>query len=114
MEIVDFSSMEGDAVTHYGSVATRASDLAHGSGDAHVRPVRFEPGGSSGEHPTGLGQLFVGVEGRAWVSGEEGRRVELAAGQGAHLRRGERHAKGSDHGATAIMIQVRDLELRRG
>ena len=112
MQIVDFAGGSAEPITAYESVATRAIALADGEGEAHVYCLRFEAGGRIGEHPTGFGQLFLVIEGRGWVEGEEGRRVELAAGQGAWFRRGERHAKGSDHGATVIMIQVRDLELR--
>jgi len=39
----------------------------------------------------------------------DGVRQPLAAGQGAFIARGEVHAKGSDAGLTAIMVQLTDL-----
>lgn len=113
MKIVDFSPWRAEPITRFASAAASSLALADGSGEAHVYCVRFGPGGRIGEHPTGFGQLFLVVEGRGWVQGGDGARVELAAGQGAWLARGELHAKGSDQGMTAIMIQVRDLEPRR-
>ena len=38
-----------------------------------------------------------------------GRGSSISGGQGASIARGEVHAKGSDTGMTAIMVQVADL-----
>ena len=112
MKIVDFSPERAEPITRYDGVAATSVGLADGSGEAHVHCVRFEAGGSLGRHPTGFGQLFLCVEGRGWVEGEDGERREVSAGQGAWFARGEHHAKGSDHGMTAVMIQVGELEPR--
>jgi hypothetical protein len=44
------------------------------------------------------------------VSGSDGTRLPLAAGQGAHIARGELHAKGSADGLLAVMVQMHELE----
>ena len=110
MKIVDFSPEQAQPITDFGSVDATTVPLGDGQGEAHVYCVRFGAGGSIGPHPTGFGQLFLVVEGRGWVEGGDGARRDLAAGQGAWFKRGEHHAKGSDHGMTAVMIQVGELE----
>jgi quercetin dioxygenase-like cupin family protein len=49
------------------------------------------------------------VSGRGWVREADGPKVEIDAGQAAYFERGIVHAKGSDHGLTALMVQVHDL-----
>jgi quercetin dioxygenase-like cupin family protein len=112
MKIIDFSPERAEPITRYESVDAHSVPLADGRGEAHVHCIRFGAGGRIGPHPTGFGQLFVVVEGRGWVEGREGRRREIAAGEAAWFERGEHHAKGSDHGMTAVMIQVGELEPR--
>jgi quercetin dioxygenase-like cupin family protein len=110
MKIISFAEREMESITVFDSVNAFSARLGAGEGEAHVYCVRFDPGGVIGEHPTGFGQLFLVVAGAGWVSGQDGSRVELKAGQGAYFDRGERHAKGSDAGMTAIMIQVASLQ----
>ena len=109
MRIVDFSEQYAKPIEAYESVGTSSIHLGDGDGEAPVYCVRFEPGGQIGRHPAGFGQLFLVVAGSGWVSGADGVRVELTAGQGAYFACGEMHAKGSDSGMTAIMVQMRDL-----
>jgi quercetin dioxygenase-like cupin family protein len=110
VKIVSFSADRADPIEHFESAGASSMRLGDGQGEAHVYCVRFDPGGKIGQHPTGFGQLFLVVEGAGWASGQDGVRVELTAGQGAYFARGELHAKGSDVGMTAIMIQIRELE----
>jgi quercetin dioxygenase-like cupin family protein len=83
--------------------------VAEGEGEAHAYVLYFEPGGEIGPHEAGFGQLFVAVSGAGWVAGGNGERLPLAEGQAAFIERGEIHAKGSETGLTALMVQVRDL-----
>jgi quercetin dioxygenase-like cupin family protein len=114
VKIVSFSADRADPIEHFESVGASSVRLGDGHGEAHVYCVRFEPGGKIGQHPAGFAQLFLVVAGAGWASGDDGVRVELAVGQGAYFARGEQHAKGSDVGMTAIMIQVRELEPAMG
>jgi quercetin dioxygenase-like cupin family protein len=86
-------------------------ELAEGNGEAHAYVLHFEPGGVIGQHEAGFGQLFFALAGTGWVAGEDGVRRPLAEGEAAFISRGEAHSKGSDSGFTALMIQVRNLEV---
>ena len=108
--ILNFSERRAETIELYKSVRASSVRLGDGDGEAHVYCVRFGPGGKIGAHPAGFGQLFLVIEGSGWVSGADGRRVEIFAGQGAYFARGEMHSKGSDVGMTAIMIQVKELQ----
>ena len=109
MKIINFSDRRPEPIDSFQSVRAFSARLGDGHGEAHVYCVRFDPGGKIGEHPAGFGQFFLIIEGSGWVSGQDGKIVELSAGQGAYFSRGETHSKGSDAGMTAIMIQVKEL-----
>ena len=96
-------------VSTFESHGTCAVRLAHGHGEAHAYLLQFEAGGAIGGHEAGYGQLLVVLTGRGWVSGHDGVRAEVGAGDMIVFERGEHHAKGSDTGMTAVMVQVRDL-----
>ncbi len=110
MRVIEFSRSSAQPIALFGSVAASSVRIGDGSGEAHVYCIYFEPGGFIGEHPTGFGQLFLVMEGAGWVSGADGSRVPLAAGQGAYFENGERHAKGTESGMTALMVQVSELQ----
>jgi len=86
-------------------------ELAEGEGEAHAYVLYFEPGGEIGPHEAGYGQLLLAVSGDGWVAGGDGIRHALAPGEAAFIARGETHSKGSETGLTALMVQVRDLDL---
>lgn len=109
MRIIEFANNHAAPIELFNSVGASSVRLGEGKGEAHAYCVYIEPGGSIGEHPTGFAQLFLIVHGSGWVAGADGTRVQLACGQGAFLERGELHAKGSEDGMTAIMIQVSEL-----
>lgn len=109
MKIVSLEHLALAPITSYDSVRAASTECAAGGGEAHVHVVRLDPGGIIGPHPTGFGQLFVPISGSGWVSGADDRRHPIAVGQVAFLARGERHAKGSDAGMVALMVQIHDL-----
>ena len=113
MQVIEFSRDRALPVALFESASAYSVSVGNGVGEAHVYCLHFEPGGKIGEHPAGFGQLFLVVAGEGWAAGEDGRRVRLTAGQGAYFRRGELHAKGSETGMTAIMVQVAELEPTR-
>jgi quercetin dioxygenase-like cupin family protein len=76
----------------------------------HIYCVYVEPGGSIGAHPAGFAQLFLVVNGSGWATGPDGERIALTAGQGVYVSPGEVHAKGSESGMTAIMVQADHLQ----
>ena len=101
-------------IADYASHGAASIEWAHGAGPVHVHTIRFAPGGAIGPHPTGSGQLFVPLAGEGWVSGPGGERQPLQVGQVAIFACGELHAKGSDTGLVALMVQVADLEAMLG
>lgn len=111
MRVFEFNSEQAQPIHLFESVSAASVHLGDGSGEAHVYCIYLEPGGLIGEHRAGFDQLFLVVAGEAWAVGEEGERVSLPAGHGAYFARGEMQSKGSDTGATVIMVQVSELTL---
>ena len=110
MEVIDVSALGWVDVTWDDARLAEAASIAFGHGEAHVRALRIEAGGEVGAHETGFGQLFVPIHGRGWVrEGEHEAIVEV--GQAAYLPRGVIHAKASDVGLLALVVQVGDLTL---
>lgn len=111
MGVFSFLPTRAQPILAFQSQAASSVPVGDGHGEAHVFCLYLEPGGSIGPHPTGFGQLFLVVQGVAWVAGADGQQVTLPAGHGASFACGELHAKGSHAGATVIMVQVHDLTL---
>lgn len=111
MKRFDFSRGKAEAITRFESSGVSSVALGHGTGASHAYCLYYEPGGVIGEHPTGFCQLFLVLQGTAWVAGEDGERLNLTAGQGAFFESGELHSKGSDTGAVVIMMQADEMGL---
>jgi hypothetical protein len=109
MRVVEFGREHARPIGQYDSVLATSVPLASGSGEAHFYFLWIAAGGSIGRHRAGFEQLFLAVEGAGWVEGGDGRRVGIAAGQGAVFEKGEMHAKGSGTGLGAVMVQVERL-----
>lgn len=109
MRIAELSAHASREITEFDSVAARSLPLAHGDGEAHAYLLHFDAGGRIGEHEAGFGQMLLVLEGAGWVAGADGEPRALGVGQAAFIERGERHAKGSETGMTALMVQVREL-----
>jgi quercetin dioxygenase-like cupin family protein len=109
MHLLDFTPGHETEISVYESHGAYALPLGDGRGEGHVYCIRIEPGGAIGWHEAGFGQLFLVVAGSGWVSGPDGVQRPLGAGRGALIARGEVHAKGSETGLTAIMVQLTDL-----
>lgn len=109
MHVIDFSLERAAPITEYASRRAGAQSLADGFGEAHVYAVHLAAGGTIGAHVAGFGQLFLVMTGDAWVAGADGIRRPVRAREGAVIARGEVHAKGSETGCSAIMIQLAEL-----
>jgi quercetin dioxygenase-like cupin family protein len=110
VRVLELGRDRATAIEKFSSHGASSVPLASGRGEAHLYAVHFDPGGSMGRHRAGFGQLFVVLSGGGWAEGDDGVRVDLAEGQAAWFARGEMHAKGSEQGMTALMVQVDDLE----
>lgn len=111
MKIVAVGPAQQKRITGYDATNAFSLVAASGSGRAHVHTLHFEPGGVIGRHPAGPAQLFIVVEGAGWVEGGDGVRAPITVGQAAYIAAGESHAKGSESGMSAVMVQVETLAL---
>ena len=110
MRIVDLASEGAEPITQYDSTGASSAVLAHGQGAMHAYHLEFTAGGEIGPHPTGFEQILLVTSGAGWVAGADGERRPIRGGQYARFSKGELHAKGSDSGMTALMIQVETLD----
>jgi quercetin dioxygenase-like cupin family protein len=81
-------------------------------------PSRFAcfhigPGGFIPRHPAAGGQLFVVVDGSGWVTGDDGRKVPIRAGQAAFWEDGETHESGTDGGMRVIVVEGESIDPTR-
>jgi quercetin dioxygenase-like cupin family protein len=95
-------------VTAPGSVSARVKRLAP---QAHAVVIEIGPGGVVARHPAVVPQLFVVARGSGWVSGADGAREGIAAGEAVLWEPGEEHESGSDEGMTALVIESESLEV---
>ena len=70
-----------------------------------------EPVREIGLHEASFDQLFVVVTGEGWASDGANTRFTLAPQTGVFIRKGESHAKGSESGLTALIVQGEKLVL---
>src|SRR5262245_57500514 len=110
MRIIEFTPDLAETISAFQSVESSAVAVGHGTGEMHVYAVHFKANAQIGVHPTGFCQLFLVVEGSGWAAGEDGQRVNLSAGQGVSFEMGEVHAKGSETGMIAIMVQATHID----
>jgi quercetin dioxygenase-like cupin family protein len=95
-------------VTAVGSVRARVRRLA---GDAHVVVIEVGAGGVVARHPAVGAQLFAVVSGSGWVSGSDGGREPIRAGEAVLWEPGEEHESGSDDGMIVLAIEAEALDL---
>jgi quercetin dioxygenase-like cupin family protein len=95
-------------VTAPGSLSARVRRLAP---DAHAVVIEIGPGGIVARHPAVGAQLFVVVRGSGWVSGADGAREEIGAGEAVLWEPGEEHESGSDEGMTALVVEADALDV---
>ena len=72
--------------------------------------VYLEPGARIGRHPTRLAQLFAVVQGEGWVTGADGVREPIRAGEAVRWEPGEEHESGTDTGLLAVIVQADRLD----
>lgn len=109
MQHVRYSDTErpwtGRPIERFESAGARAARIVEATQHATVTCLSIEPGGVIGTHPAVGAQLFLVVTGSGWVSGPDGTREPIAAGQGVLWDSDEIHASGSDTGMTALAIE---------
>jgi hypothetical protein len=96
------------AVTAPGSVSALVRRLAT---EAHTVVIEIGAGGVVARHPAVVPQLFVVVRGSGWVSGADGTREPIGAGEAVLWEQGEEHESGSDEGMTALVVEAESLDV---
>ncbi len=110
MQIIELSDAHALPIERFDSTGATSQKLAEGAGASHVYHLNFTPGGEIGRHPTGFAQLLVVLSGVGWAAGDDGVRHRIDTTHCARFALGEMHAKGSQTGMRAVMIQVTDPE----
>lgn len=105
IQLITYSADQSQAIHLFASVGASSIELAHGKGESHAYAIHFIPGGMIGPHPAGFDQLFLPLQGTGWVAGSDGVRHAVGPFRGAFVPKGEVHAKGSDTGMVALMVQ---------
>lgn len=108
MELIPFGRGPTYAIRDFDSVGVTVAPVTEPlSRGAPVQAAcfRLEAGGMIGRHPASVEQLLVVVDGSGWVSGADGERRPIAAGEAAFWEAGEEHETASDEGLAAIVIE---------
>jgi GrpB-like predicted nucleotidyltransferase (UPF0157 family) len=104
MEIVRFDEEASIDVSSYGS-SFRIGPLTNDEARVRVQLVYLPADGLIARHEASAPQMLAVVHGEGWVSGADGRRLDVRAGWGALWATGEAHEAGSDVGMTAVSIE---------
>jgi quercetin dioxygenase-like cupin family protein len=110
VHVFQFRQDSDRQVTDWASKGVRASGLLKVEVTADISSLRFDAGATLGRHPTGRPQVFAVIDGEGWVSGPDGARHSIVAGQAAFWDRGESHESGSATGMSVIVIQAEHLD----
>jgi hypothetical protein len=109
LRIFSFAKETGKAITHFNSQQAFFSKMLRHDKPIHIGCIHVEANGVVGSHPATIHQLFLVVNGRGWVVGEEGVKYDIGPGMAAFWEPEEIHESGSDEGMTAIVIEGEDL-----
>ncbi|MFN2518253.1 MAG: hypothetical protein ABR604_04290 [Jatrophihabitantaceae bacterium] len=91
-----------DAFGSSGVTATRLATVDEGA----VTLLTYSSSGQLGRHPAAAWQLFVVTSGSGWVSGGDGRRTAVSAGDAVRWSPQEEHESGSDTGMTVTVVET--------
>ncbi|MBM6618189.1 cupin domain-containing protein [Bacillus suaedaesalsae] len=108
MELYKFSKEVGKEIGAFGSNFVM-SRISQGEGNFHIGCMYFDQNDFVGRHDAVTPQLFVVVEGEGWVSGANGEKLPIRAGEAALWHKGESHEAGSETNMIAIVIESENL-----
>jgi quercetin dioxygenase-like cupin family protein len=105
---MEWISLDAGEVSEHSSLGLYMSEAARikGANEFRVHIASVSPGGLLGRHPARLWQLFHVISGSGWVSGDDGQRHGIQAGQSVRWSPGESHESGSDTGMLAAIVQA--------
>ncbi|WP_249664121.1 cupin, partial [Lysinibacillus sp. D4B1_S16] len=73
--------------------------------------IYIEANGLVGMHEAPVPPLLIVIQGEGWVCGEDGKRVDIAAGDEVLWQQGQAHESGSTTGLTELVIQAEQINL---
>ena len=114
MQLFEVNLNNTRPIADYGAIGVSAAGLLELSNDVAVNVLRFSPQSVLPEHQAGRPQLFLVLQGDGWVSGADGTRSNIRAGQAVHWAAGELHGSGTESGMLCVAVQSRDLDLPSG
>jgi len=114
MQLFEVNLNNARAITNYGAIGVSVAGLLELSSNVAVNVLQFSPQSILPAHPAGRPQLFVVLHGHGWVSGADGRRSNLQAGQAVYWAAGEPHESGTEAGMLCIAVQSSNLDLPSG
>ncbi|OWA35002.1 hypothetical protein B9G55_14805 [Saccharibacillus sp. O16] len=112
MRIYEFGPSQSRVVEQFDSKGLSVTGVLGSSERTHLVCMYIDAEGTVGRHDATMEQLFMVVSGEGWVSGSDGQRSPIRAGQAAFWNHGESHASGSDGGMTVVVVEGENLELR--
>ncbi|GLZ77878.1 hypothetical protein Afil01_26850 [Actinorhabdospora filicis] len=110
MQLFQFDRAE-NLIDRFGSIGATATRVAKGEGRLQLTCLTIAAGGTIGEHPAPVRQIFLVIAGEGWVAGPDGERVPVAAGTGVEWEPGEEHTSGSETGMTALALEGTSVEV---
>ncbi len=111
VQILDLDATDGRAIDRFESQNARHQGVARLEGRGGVSLISLGASGVVGRHPAVVDQLFCVVDGQGWVSGADGSRVPVRAGQAVHWAAGEVHESGSESGMTALVVEIESCRI---
>lgn len=105
MKIVNLDPQRTEPIAQFNSIAASKLLLAEGRGQSYLYHLHFDGQSRIDRHVANFHQIFLVISGSGWVSGDDGKRVSIKAGQFAVFTKGETHSKGSETGMDVIMFQ---------
>jgi quercetin dioxygenase-like cupin family protein len=80
------------------------------AGPVQAAVFRIAPGGCSGRHPTTVPQILAVLEGSGEVSGADGVREPIRAGEAVYWTESDEHETRTDVGLTALVLEGDGLD----
>lgn len=102
--------LEDRVITHHGSTGMTLHPVPAppAGAERHVVVLDLAPGGKVGRHPAVGWQVLVVTSGSGEVSGADGVRRSITAGEAAVWAPGEEHETTTEHGLVATILESED------
>ncbi len=86
------------------TIAPLTAPLAAGAA-LQAAVFRLGAGGCLARHPASVPQLLAVIDGEGWVSGANGEREPIVAGEAVFWDAGEEHETSTETGLTAVVVE---------